>query len=225
MPDTGAVKRPVARFNPVPRRKAPLARGCKIRRAEAEQVPSTLNNYFCPWQGTSLHAWAESWKNLQDSCLISPEHTFQMGALAAFDASKTQNDQYETWRCPFCSLPNSSNSSWLRLCSLHPHALPVLVVSSLHWHSDIQTSHYLGQEVPTTPKDFPDGAKQCPQVKNLEPFTLLLRHKHRGNTHMGLQRFSTQFRSKSDGFDTVKEQVLGFLHIPYLVSFCSSLGF
>lgn len=42
---------------------------------------------------------------------------------------------------------------------------------------------------------------------------------------MGLQRFSTHFRSKSDSFDTVKEQLLGFLQIPYLVSFCSSLGF
>lgn len=138
MPDTGAVKRPVARFNPVPRRKAPLARGWKIRKADPEQVPSTLNNYLCPWQRTSLGAHERSWKNLQGYCLIFPEHTFQMGALTAFDAHKRQNDQYETWRCPFCSLPNSSSSSWLRLCLLHPYALLVLVASSLRWCSDRQ---------------------------------------------------------------------------------------
>lgn len=42
---------------------------------------------------------------------------------------------------------------------------------------------------------------------------------------MGLQRFSTQFRSKSGGFDAVKEQLLGFLQVPYLASFFPNLAF
>lgn len=69
------------------------------------------------------------------------------------------------------------------------------------------------------------GPSSVPTLKILEPYTPFLWHNYRRNTHTGLQRFSTHFRSKSDGFDTIKEQLLGFLHIPYLVSFCSRLGF
>lgn len=55
-------------------------------------------------------------KDLQGCCHFPPDFTFQMSWLSAFDAQR-QNDQYEIWRHPFCSLPNSSNNAaeWLEL--------------------------------------------------------------------------------------------------------------
>lgn len=84
MPDTGAVKRPVAKFNPVPRRKAPLARGCKVRRADPEKVPSTLNNY----DKEQAHVHENKVEKICRATALCPQNTPSRWALSAFGPTK-----------------------------------------------------------------------------------------------------------------------------------------